>query len=81
LAISNLTPALADALANQYFVNRLDNEKNLEVYYKKVKTATNAVVAFEFYQAEVHLLTQLRAQIKQHVPTYGQLKAMAGKKN
>jgi len=81
LAYSKMTPALADSLANQYFVNRLDHEKNLELYYKKIKSATNAVVAFEFYQAEVYLLTQLRAQIMQQVPTYGQLKALSGKKN
>ena len=81
LAYSNMTPTLADSLAGQYFSNRLDNEKNLETYYKKVKAATNPIIAFEFYQAEVYLLTQLRAQIMQQIPTYGQLKSMSGKKN
>lgn len=80
MAYNNLTPAKADSLANQYFVNRVEQEKTLENYYKKVKTATNSVVAFEFYQAEVYLLTQIRAQIMMQIPTYGQLMNMAKKK-
>jgi hypothetical protein len=70
---SNLTPAIADSLANQYFANRLNQEQTLQEYYKKIKAATNAVTAFEFYQSEVYILTQLRASIMQQIPTYGQL--------
>lgn len=73
IAYNNLTPAKADSLANQYFVNRSEQEKMLETYYKKVKTATNANVAFQFYQAELYLTTQIRAQIMMQIPTYGQL--------
>jgi len=79
LAYSNMTAAKADSLAMQYFDNRLNQEKSLGDYYKKIKAATNAVIAFEFYQAEVYMLTQLRASIMQQIPTYGQLK-VAGKK-
>jgi hypothetical protein len=68
-----MTPAVADSLATQYFANRIDQEKTLEEYYKKMKAATNAVTAFEFYQSEVYILTQLRASIMQQIPTYGQL--------
>jgi hypothetical protein len=78
LSYNKMTPQRADSLAMQYFANRIDQEKNLEAYYKKIKTATNAIVAFEFYQAEVYLLTQVRAQIMQQIPTYGQL-VMASK--
>jgi hypothetical protein len=78
-AYRNMTPAVADSLAKKYFGNRMDQEKTLEVYYNKIKTATNAVTAFEFYQAEVYLLTMLRAQIMQQIPTYGQVQA--AKKN
>ena len=73
-AYNKMTPAVADSLAIKYFDNRVGQEKSLEDYYKKIKAATNAIVAFEFYQAEVYLLTQLRAGIMQQVPTYGQLK-------
>lgn len=75
-AYSNMTPATADSLANRYFINRQEQEKSLENYYKKMKTATDAVTAFEFYQAEVYLLTQLRAQIMHQIPTYGQVRHM-----
>jgi len=74
-----MTPVTADSLATQYFANRIEQEKNLEIYYKKIKAATNPVIAFEFYQAEVYLLTQIRASIMNQVPTYGQLQS--AKKN
>src|SRR3954468_4521266 len=48
-AYNKMTPVIADSLSTKYFENRFDQEKTLEMYYKKIKTATNAVVAFEFY--------------------------------
>jgi len=68
----NMTPSVADSLARRYFVIRADQEKRLEEYYTKIKSATNAVVALEFYQAETYLLTQVRALIMQQIPTYGE---------
>ncbi len=73
-AYNRMNPAIADSLSMKYFENRFDQEKTLEVYYKKIKAATNAVIAFEFYQAEIYILTQVRASIMQQIPTYGQLK-------
>ena len=78
-AYGNMTAATADSLASKYFQNRLSQEKSLEEFYKKIKAATNAVVAFEYYQAEVYLLTQIRATIMQQIPTYGEVQ-MAAKK-
>ena len=72
-AYSNLTPAVANLLASRYFTNRMEQEKTLEAYYKRIKNATSPVVAFEFYQAEVYIQTLIRAQIMQQIPTYGQL--------
>jgi lipopolysaccharide export LptBFGC system permease protein LptF len=77
---NNLNNGIADSLASKYFANREDQEKLLETYYKKLKTATNSVVAFQFYQAETYLLTQIRANIMSQIPTYGELKN-AFKKN
>src|SRR6187431_2490049 len=74
-AYGNMTAATADSLAIKYFANRVDQEKSLEEYYKKIKSATNAVIAFQFYQAEVYLLTLIRASIMQQIPTYGQVQA------
>jgi hypothetical protein len=79
-AYGNMTPASADELAKQYFQNRMNQEKTLEEYFAKVKTATNSVVAFQFYQAEVYLLTMVRAQIMQQIPTYGEVKVAAARK-
>jgi len=73
MAYNNMSPAMADSLAKKYFINRIEQEKTLEAYYNKIKAATNAVDAFEFYQAEVYLLTQVRASIMQQIPTYGEL--------
>ena len=79
-AYGNMTNATADSLAKRYFDNRADQEISLQEYYKKIKTATNAVLAFEFFQAEVYLLTQIRASIMQQIPTYGQVKLTAKRK-
>ena len=79
MSYQRMTPQVADSLAQLYFKNRMDLEKNLEVYYKKIRSATNSVVAFEFYQAEIYLLTMLRAQIMRQIPTYGQLQPSPGK--
>jgi hypothetical protein len=73
MAYQKMTPALADSIASKYFENRMGQEKMLQDYYKKIKTATNPVVAFQFYQSEVYLLTQIRAQIMSQIPAYGQL--------
>jgi len=79
-AYRDMTPEKADDLANQYFRNRDEQEKSLQMYYKKVKEATNPVTAFEFLQAETYMLTQLRASIMQQIPTYGEVQR-AMKKN
>ena len=79
-AYTTMTPALADSLAKKYFNNRVEQEKSLELYYNKIKTATNATMAFEFYQAEIFILTQLRASIMGQIPTYGEF-VKAAKKN
>jgi hypothetical protein len=72
-AYGNMSDKIADSLAKAYFTNRVDQEKMLESYYQKIKSATNATTAFEFYQGEVYLLTSLRAQIMKQIPTYGEI--------
>jgi hypothetical protein len=78
-AYGMMSNAAADSLAIKYFRNRISQEKSLEEYYSKIKASTNAVLAFEFYQAEVYLLTQIRSSIMQQIPTYGEF-IMAVKK-
>ena len=72
LSYNKMSPAIADSFAKKYFVNRASQEKMLEEYYNKIKAATNAVTAFEFYQAETYLLTEVRHTIMQQIPTYGE---------
>jgi len=79
-AYGKMTATTADSLAIKYFANRVEQEKSLEEYYKKIKSATNAVIAFQFYQAEVYLLTLIRASIMQQIPTYGQVQAASKNK-
>ena len=75
MSYSNMTPKIADSLSGKYFDNRMSQEKSLQEYYQKIKSATNAVTAFEFYQAEVYILTQVRAYIMQQIPTYSEFVA------
>ena len=72
-AYGNMTTQMADSLAAKNFKLRAEQEKDLELYYNKMKSATNSIVAFMFYQSETYLLTNLRAQIMAQIPTYGQL--------
>ena len=80
MAYTNMNGKMADSLALQYFENRISQEKSLQDYFQKIKSATNAVTAFEFYQAEVYILTQVRARIMQQIPTYSEFKTITGKK-
>ena len=75
MSYSNMTPKIADSLSGKYFDNRMSQETSLQEYYQKIKSATNAVTAFEFYQAEVYILTQVRAYIMQQIPTYSEFVA------
>lgn len=80
MSYGNMSGKIADSLAQRYFENRVVQEKSLQEYYQKIKSATNAVTAFEFYQAEVYILTQLRAEIMRQIPTYGEFKMATAKK-
>ena len=80
-AYGDMNGAAADSLARKYFQNRMNQEKSLEEYFNKVKAVTNPVIAFQFYQAEVYLLTMVRASIMQQIPTYGEVQIAAKKRN
>lgn len=70
---SSMDAATADQLAKDFFELRSSQEKLLMTYYEKMKAATNAVLAIQFYQAETYILTLARANIMQQIPTYGQM--------
>jgi len=81
MSYGSMNPKIADSLAHVFFDNRIGQEKTLQEYYQKIKSATNAVTAFEFYQAEVYILTQVRAHIMQQIPTYSEFKKLTGMKD
>jgi hypothetical protein len=39
MSYRDMSAAVADSLSMKYFVNRMDQEKTLEAYYKKIKDA------------------------------------------
>ena len=80
MSYRNMDAKTADSLAQQYFLNRMSQEKILEEYYAKIKSAVNAVTAFEFYQAELYILNQVRTHIMQQIPTYSEFKMVTGKR-
>ena len=70
---SSMDAATADKIAKDLFELRGSQEKVMMLYYDKMKTATNSILAIQFYQAETYILTLARANIMQQVPTYGQV--------
>lgn len=72
-AYDKMDDKTADELARSFFNIRMSQEKLLEEYYTKVKAATSASLAIQFYQAETYYLTLARANIMQQLPTYGQV--------
>jgi hypothetical protein len=81
VAYTSMTAEKADSLAKKYFSNRVSQEALAQEYYKKIKAAVNPITAFEFYQAEAYLLTQVRASIMQQIPTYAEFLEAVKKKN
>ncbi len=72
-AYDKMDDKTADELAKSFFETRVAQEKLLQQYYDKVKAATSASLAIQFYQAETYYLTLARANIMQQLPTYGQV--------
>lgn len=72
-AYNKMDDKTADELAKSFFETRSVQEKLFQQYYDKVKAATSASLAIQFYQAETYYLTLARANIMQQLPTYGQV--------
>jgi hypothetical protein len=73
-AYKNMTPEKAESLAAAAITQSADTEKLLSKYFAKMKKATNAVIGFEFYQAEVYLLNEVRSSIISEFPMYSEIK-------
>lgn len=61
--------------ANQVTLDMMALQKKtdalLTAYYKKVKKATDGIVATQFYQIELYILTAIRMEILENVPFIG----------
>ncbi|MEI7501261.1 MAG: hypothetical protein WCK84_12550, partial [Bacteroidota bacterium] len=63
-----MTPEQADAWTKKVIELQKKTDALLALYYAKVKTITDGLVATQFYQIENYILTAIRAKILQEVP-------------
>lgn len=63
-----MTNEQADAWTMQVMKIQGKNENLINLYYSKIKAATDAIVSTQFYQIENYLLADLRAQIYDKLP-------------
>jgi hypothetical protein len=58
----------ADAWTKKVIELQKKTDNLIVTYYTKIKTATDGVVATQFYQIEGYILTAIRMQVLQNVP-------------
>jgi Spy/CpxP family protein refolding chaperone len=73
-AYQAMTPEKADAVAKRTTELTMKTDKLLEKYHASMKKAVGSETAFEFYQAELYLLTEIRAAIMEEIPLYSEIK-------
>ncbi len=64
----NMTNEQADAWTKKVLNLSAKRDKLIRTYYSKVKKATNAKVATQFYQIESYILTTIRYTILETIP-------------
>jgi len=70
----NMTNEQADTWMKDVMALSIKQDKLIKTYYNKVKSATNAKVATQFYQIEVYILTTIRYSILESIPFVGEKK-------
>lgn len=63
-----MTPEQADAWTKSLITLQKKTDALIETYYTKVKTATDGLVATQFYQIEAYILTAIRMRVLDEVP-------------
>jgi hypothetical protein len=63
-----MTGEQADAWTKKVIVLQQKTDKLIAEYYTKVKGISDGLVATQFYQIEIFILTAIRAEILQEVP-------------
>ena len=69
---ATMTDEQADAWTNEVIKLSAATDKLIVSYYNKIKKATSATVATQFYQIEAYILTGIRMQILEGVPFLGE---------
>lgn len=69
-----MTDAKADQVASETMKLGTETDNLLKKYHSKIKAAAGSEVAFEFYQAELYILTQIRASLMEEIPLYSTYK-------
>ena len=64
----SMTAAQADVWTKKVIDLQKKTDNLIVTYYTKVKTASDGIVATQFYQIENYILTAIRAQLLQNVP-------------
>jgi len=65
---NSMTAEQADAWMKEVIKLSAATDKLIVTYYNKIKKATNAIVATQFYQVEGYILTSIRMEILESVP-------------
>ncbi|RLD66255.1 MAG: hypothetical protein DRI84_05160 [Bacteroidetes bacterium] len=69
---------MTDEQADEWMKKVLDvsakRDKLIRTYYKKIKKATTAIIATQFYQVETYILTSIRSALYESIPFVGEKK-------
>ena len=67
---------MTDAQADEWMKKVLDvsakRDKLIRTSYKKIKKATTAIIATQFYQVETYILTSIRSALYESIPFVGE---------
>ena len=70
---NTMTDEQADAWTKEVIKLQMATDKLIATYYNKIKKATSATVATQFYQIENYILTGIRMEILDNVPFLGEM--------
>jgi len=68
----NITDEQADEIMKKVLAINIEYDKLIKSYYNKVKKASGAKVATQFYQVETYILTYIRYTIYESIPFVGE---------
>jgi len=70
---NNMDDAMTDAWMKEVLALGKKTDKLLVKYFKKIKKKTSPVVATQFYQLELYILSSIRSQILEAIPFVGEM--------